>query len=86
MRPLAFCLITLKTVTPDMELDVIAICCEYSEDSVAEIACNYSIDLNDADPEADNYEEQCRALVREHLEENTQLVGETATGFVYLSF
>ena len=69
-----------------VELDVIDRCCEYSEDTVKEIAENYSIDLNDADPEDNDYDTQCRAIVRDYLNENTQLVGETSTGFVYLSF
>ena len=70
----------------EVELDVIAICCDYTEDTVADIARNYSIDLSDLDPEDDDYEEQCTEAVRDYLNENTQLVGETSTGFVYLSF
>jgi hypothetical protein len=70
----------------EIELDVIAICCEYNEDTVAEIARNYSIDLNDADPEADDYEDQCRDIVREYLNDNTSIVGDTADGFVYACF
>ena len=71
---------------PDMELDVIAICCEYSEDTVAEIARNYSIDLNDADPETDDYEDQCRQIVFDYLSDHTSVVGDTADGFVYAIF
>ena len=70
----------------EIELDAIAICCDYSEDTVQEIARNYSIDLNDADPEADDYDDQCRDIVRDYLNDNTQLIGETSTGFVYLAF
>lgn len=70
----------------EIELDVIAICCEYSEDSVAEIARNYSIDLNDVDPEADDYEDQCRQIVFDYLSDHTSVVGDTATGFVYAAF
>lgn len=71
---------------PDMELDVIAICCEYSEDSVPEIARHYSIDLNDADPEADDYEEQCRQIVFDYLSDHTSVIGDTAEGFVFALF
>jgi hypothetical protein len=70
----------------EIELDVIAICCEYTEDTVAEIARNYSIDLNDADPESDDYDEQCRQIVFDYLSDRTSVVGDTADGFVYLSF
>ena len=75
-----------EDVDPDMELDVIAICCDYSEKSAEDIARNYSIDMSDADPEADDYDDQCRAIVREYLMDEGALVGETATGFVYSSF
>ena len=70
----------------ELELDVIALCCDYCEDTYEGIAKNYVIDLNDADPEADDYEEQCAEAVRDYLNDNTMLVGETATGFVYLAF
>ena len=70
----------------EIDFDVIAICCEYSEDTAEEIARNYSIDLSDLDPEDDDYEEQCTEAVRDYLNENTQLVGETSTGFVYAIF
>lgn len=71
----------------EIELDVIATCCEYSEDTAEEIARNYSIDLSDLDPEDDDYEEQCTEAVRDYLNENTQLVGEPLPGtFLYLVF
>jgi hypothetical protein len=66
---------------PDMELDVIAICCDYSEDTPEGIANNYW----DRDSVPDD-EEELRDQVREYLEANTSIVGETATGFVYLAF
>lgn len=71
-----------EDVDPDMELDVVAICCDYSEDTAEDIAENYSIDLSDCG--GDYYE--ISAAVKAYLEENTQLVGETSTGFVYLAF
>lgn len=75
-----------EDIDPDMELDVVAICCEYYEDTVADIARNYSIDLNDADPEDLDYDQACIDIVREYLEANTALVGETSSGFVYAAF
>jgi hypothetical protein len=66
---------------PDMELDVIAICCEYTEDTPEAIANNYW----DRDSVPDD-EEELRDQVREYLEANTTLVGETSTGFVYSAF
>jgi hypothetical protein len=70
----------------EIELDVVAICCEYSEDTVADIARNYSIDLNDADPEDDDYEEQCRKIVFDYLNDHTFVVGDAADGIVYALF
>jgi hypothetical protein len=70
-----------EDVDPDMELDVVAICCEYTEDTPEGIANNYwSVDDLTQD------EEELRDQVREYLEANTSIVGETPTGFVYLSF
>lgn len=69
-----------EEVNPDMELDVIAICCDYSHSDTMTIANDYSIDLSDcaeAEDQADT--------VREWLNENTTIVGETNTGFVYCS-
>lgn len=70
----------------EIELDVIAICCEYTEDTAANIARNYSIDLNDADLEADDYEDQCRQIVFDYLSDRTSVIGDTADGFVYSNF
>jgi len=64
----------------EIELDVIALCCEYTEDNPDDIITNYSIDVEGLDDD-----EKIEA-VRDYLIENTQLVGETSTGFVYLSF
>ena len=65
-----------------VELDVIAICCEYSEDDYESIASSYSINLEGIDLE----ELQIEA-VRKYLEDNTTLVGEPSYGyFVYEQF
>jgi hypothetical protein len=70
-----------EDIDPDMELDVIAICCDYTEDTPESIANNYwSVDDLTQD------EEELRDQVREYLEANTSIVGETPTGFVYLAF
>lgn len=64
----------------EIELDVIALCCDYSEDTIEDIANNYGIDLVDVD------EEDQADFVRNYLEAHTSLVGETSTGFVYACF
>jgi hypothetical protein len=62
------------------ELDVIALCCDYSEDSPEDIAEAYGIDL----PE-DQDEIERREIVRDYLDNHTTVVGETASGFIYCS-
>ena len=71
----------------EMELDVIALCCDYYESSWQDIAREYSIDLNDADAEAEDYEQQCFEIVQQYLEDNTGFVSETHIGhFIYQAF
>jgi hypothetical protein len=64
----------------ELELDVIALCCDYYESSTEEIIANYRIDVEGLDDDAQG------DTVREYLNDNTTLVGETATGFVYVAF
>lgn len=63
-----------------IELDVIAICCEYSEDTAAEIADSYSIDIEGLD------EIDVVNAVRTYLNENTLIVSEDEDVFVYQQF
>jgi hypothetical protein len=70
----------LEELDPDMELDVIALCCDYCEDTLEDIIHSYSIDVEDMDDD-DTVE-----AVRSFLNENTVLVGETVKGFVYAAF
>ena len=65
----------------EIELDVIALCCEYYEDTVQAIADNYSVDLSECEDEDEE-----RDTVREYLESNTSIVGETSDGFIYACF
>jgi hypothetical protein len=68
----------LEEIDPDFELDVIALCCGYSEDSAEDIAANYDIKVDSVDELEDT--------VRAYLEENTTIVAETASGFLYAQF
>ena len=58
----------------EMELDVIAICCDYAVDTVEDIAETYTIGIDDP--------EECREVVLEFLQENSTVVGECADGRV----
>ena len=68
----------------DVELDVIAICCEFAEDTWEDVAKNYGIDLEGID----SYNDEAAAMeaVRDYLEKNTSVVGEVNGGFVYVQF
>jgi hypothetical protein len=69
-----------EDIDPDMVLDVICVCCDYSEDTLLDIIDNYSIDVEGMD------EDEKINAVRKYLEANTIVVGETASGFVYAVF
>tara|TARA_R110002126_G_scaffold91456_1_gene217714 strand:+ start:593 stop:907 length:315 start_codon:yes stop_codon:yes gene_type:complete len=69
-----------EELDPDMELDVIALCCDYCEDTLEDVISSYSIDVEDMDDD-DTVE-----AVRAYLSENTTVLGETLNGFVYASF
>lgn len=63
------------------ELDVICLCCEYSEDTWQEIAANYNIDID-----YDQSDDDKINAVREYLENQTGIVGENNGSFVYACF
>jgi hypothetical protein len=63
-----------------IELDVVAICCEYSEETASEIAGHYSIDMEGLD------EIDVVNAVRTYLNENTLIVSEDDDVFVYQQF
>jgi hypothetical protein len=66
----------------EVELDVIAICCDYDENHWEDVASNYRLDLSEYEDEEDKI-----SAVREYLEENTFLVNEPLEGvFVYQVF
>jgi hypothetical protein len=64
----------------DIELDVIAICCDYSEDTPESIAQNYDIDIDEDD---DDITQQ----VVDYLEHHSCVIGVTDAGtIVYANF
>lgn len=65
-----------------VELDVIALCCEYYESSIEELIDDYSIDVSDADED----EEEIKTIVEEYLLDNTRVCGKSGNGFVYAVF
>ena len=65
-----------------IELDVVALCCEYYESSIEELIEQYHIDVS----EADGDEGEIKAIVEEYLQDNTIVCGEVDGGFVYAAF
>ena len=60
----------------ELELDVIAICCDYNMMDIATIASEYRIDIEGMD------DEEKHDAVIEYLNDNTSVVGETDDGQV----
>lgn len=65
----------------ELELDVIAICCDFSEDTWQNIAENYSIDLDDCDDDEEKQE-----AVADYLTNQGAYVAHVGDGFVYRQF
>lgn len=65
-----------------VELDVIALCCDYEESSIEEIISYHSIDVSDAEGD----EEEVECIVEGYLQDNTSVCGKVEGGFVYASF
>ena len=59
----------------ELEIDVIALCCDYSVDSPEDIADQYGIDLTDCEDDDDKLE-----LITEWLSDNTSVCGTTPSG------
>lgn len=65
----------------EIELDVIAICCDFNEDNFLDVAANYDIDLSWCDDDED-----IRQAVIEYLEDNTIVVGHNDDVVIYQIF
>lgn len=66
-----------------IELDVVALCCEYYESSIEEIIDQYNLGVSYV--EGDD-PDSIIEVVREYLEDNTSVCGEVSDGFVYAAF
>jgi len=65
---------------PDMELDVIAICCEYAEMTTDEFIDAYSLDVDDDATDERKMHEVC-----EHIQHHSSLVGTFDNTVVFCS-
>jgi hypothetical protein len=64
----------------ELELDVIAICCEIEESDADTIISSYSIDVEGMD------DDEKLEAVRDYLDENTTVISENDTTFVFVKF
>jgi hypothetical protein len=65
----------------EMELDVIALCCDFSEMHYTEILRQYNIDFDDVEDDA------LDDAIQAYLEQNTWLLGKTDSGnYVFRQF
>jgi hypothetical protein len=65
-----------------MELDVIAICCDYSEDRYTDLIDMYSIEIDESENDDEIIEQ-----VKNYMEENTSVIGITDNNrIVYRQF
>jgi hypothetical protein len=65
----------------EIDLDVIALCCDYAEGTVDEIVDCYSIDLSECVGDADKLE-----VARNYVENESQFIGATDTTIIYAQF
>ncbi len=65
----------------EIELDVIAICCDFNMLSSKDVAKDYGIDLSDCENDNDIHD-----TVEEYLQNNTWLLGETNGEFIFQVF
>ena len=66
----------------EVELDVIALCCEYSEDDMDTIIADYAIDVSEAEDDEEKAE-----IVTDYLNDHTLSLGQLPNGsFVYAKF
>lgn len=66
----------------EIELDVIAICCDYAVDTPEDIASSYNIDLSECEDD-----DERREAVVEYLDNVTQVVDPDCNGqIVYMQF
>ena len=70
-----------RDIGEELELDVIALCCDFAQEHWEDIAYNYSIDLANFEDD-----DEKREVVREYLENETILVGEDGQTFLYQVF
>lgn len=75
-----------QDIGEEIELDVIAICCDYTMMSFDDVAREYRIDLSHLDAEDDYYAEQCEEAVLDYLNDHTMVLGQCDDGVIFQCF
>jgi hypothetical protein len=71
-----------KDTGQPLELDVVALCCDFTEKGWEDVATEYNVDLSECESDGDRV-----AVVRDYLEENTSICGEHGEGvFIFHQF
>jgi len=65
----------------ELELDVIALCCDYAESDFETIAQEYSIDFSECEDDDDKIQ-----AVEEYLQEYTVILGRVGDSIIYAQF
>lgn len=68
-----------KETGEELELDIVNICCNYSQDSFLDVARDYDIDITDC-------EDDLRGRVMDYLSEHTSVCGQNDETIVYQQF
>lgn len=71
----------LEDVDPDFDLDVVALCCDYVEETVEEVAENYGLELPQEETEEEHY-----AAVQAFLEDHTFVIAALPGRFLFAQF
>ena len=71
----------LEEMDPDLELDVIALCCDYSESTIDNLIQDYDIDFDGVDPD------EVDETVLDYINDRSIVLGVCFDGsIVYLNF
>lgn len=74
-----------STGTP-VEIDVIGLCCDYSEEDYESIASSYNIDLPERDGDEEDHAESVREAVLDYLNDRTVVLGYDEDSVLYAVF
>jgi len=72
----------LEELDENMELDVIAICCDLSESDYGDVFNTYPIECDSEEPT----EEEVKDAVMEYLYDNTSVIGQTEKTVIFAQF